>query len=124
MYTGLQIEDHSLTRKNAVKYIEQEMNEMPKPRNRYTAEFKKRVVLAAMKEDKTLAQLASEFGVGGDLISVWKKQAMEGMEAIFERGEEASKTKELEHDKERLFQQVGKLSYELDWLKKKCGYGL
>ena len=100
------------------------MNEMPKPRNRYTAEFKKRVVLAAMKEDKTLAQLASEFGVGGDLISVWKKQAMEGMEAIFERGKEASKAKELEHEKERLFQQVGKLSYELDWLKKKCGYGL
>ena len=97
---------------------------MPKTRNRYTAEFKKRVVLAALKEDKTPAQLASEFGVDGDLISLWKKQALEGMEAIFERGKEASKTKELEHDKERLFQQVDKLSYELDRLKRKCGHGL
>ena len=91
---------------------------MPKTRNCCIAEFKKRVVLAALKEDKTPAQLASEFGVGGDLISVWKKQALDGMEAIFELGKEASKTKELEHDKERLFQQVGKLSYELDRLKK------
>ena len=91
---------------------------MPKTRNRCIAEFKKRVVLAALKEHTTLAQLASEFGVDGDLISLWKKQALEGMEAIFELGKEASKTKELEHDKERLFQQVGKLSYELDRLKK------
>lgn len=46
------------------------MKNMPKTRNRCIAEFKKRVVLAALKEDKTLAQLASEFGVAGDLISV------------------------------------------------------
>lgn len=43
---------------------------MQKTRNRYTVKFKKRVILAALKEDQTLAQLASEFGVAGDLISV------------------------------------------------------
>ncbi len=46
------------------------MKNMQKTRNRYTVKFKKRVILAALKEDQTLAQLASEFGVAGDLISV------------------------------------------------------
>ena len=94
---------------------------MGQSRKRYTAEFKKKVAVAAIKEEKTLAQLASEFGVSGDLISVWKKQALEGMEATFERGHGASKVKELEADKEQLFKQVGQLSYEVAWLKKKSG---
>lgn len=94
---------------------------MGQSRKRYTAEFKKKVAVAAIKEEKPLAQLASEFGVSGDLISVWKKQALEGMEATFERGHGASKVKELEADKEQLFKQVGQLSYEVAWLKKKSG---
>lgn len=94
---------------------------MGQSRKRYTAEFKKKVAVAAIKGEKTLAQLASEFGVSGDLISVWKKQALEGMEATFERGHGASKVKELEADKEQLFKQVGQLSYEVAWLKKKSG---
>ena len=94
---------------------------MGQSRKCYTAEFKKKVAVAAIKEEKPLAQLASEFGVSGDLISVWKKQALEGMEATFERGHGASKVKELEADKEQLFKQVGQLSYEVAWLKKKSG---
>ena len=94
---------------------------MGQSRKRYTAEFKKKVAVAAIKEEMTLAQLASEYGVSGDLVSVWKKQALEGMEATFERGHGASKVKELEADKEQLFKQVGQLSYEVAWLKKKSG---
>ena len=52
---------------------------MGQNRKRYTAEFKKKVAVAAIKEEMTLAQLASEYGVSGDLVSVWKKQALEGM---------------------------------------------
>lgn len=94
---------------------------MGQNRKRYTAEFKKKVAVAAIKEEMTLAQLASEYGVSGDLVSVWKKQALEGMEATFERGRGASKVKELEADREQLFKQVGQLSYEVAWLKKKSG---
>ena len=94
---------------------------MGQNRKRYTAEFKKKVAVAAIKEEMTLAQLASEYGVSGDLISVWKKQALEGMEATFERDRGASKVKELEADREQLFKQVGQLSYEVAWLKKKSG---
>ena len=97
---------------------------MGQSRKHYTAEFKKRVSIAAIKEDKTLAQLASEFGVSGDLISAWKKQALDGMEASFDRSRGTSVIKELEADKEQLFKQVGQLSYELSWLKNKSGLEL
>ena len=69
-------------------------------RRRFTAEFKARVVRAAMREDKTLAELASQFDVHPNKITDWKRQAIEAHEA-------------------GLYQQVGKLQVELEWLKKK-----
>lgn len=58
---------------------------MARKRRRFTAEFKTRVVRAALREDKTLAELASEFGVHANQITDWKRQALEAMPEVFSR---------------------------------------
>ena len=89
-------------------------------RNERSPAFKKKVVLEALREEKTLAQIASEHGVHPLLIGRWKREALEGMEAIF-----ASKSKtrsEGWQDKETLEKKIGQLTVEIDYLKKKLGY--
>jgi transposase len=93
---------------------------MTQKRTSYTSEFKTRVALAAIKGDKTLSQLSSEFDVSSVQISQWKKQALEGMSTSFERGHKVGKEAD-EAEKNRLYQEIGKLKIELDWLKKKSG---
>lgn len=93
-------------------------------RRRFTAEFKARVVRAALREDKTLSQLASEYGVHPNQISEWKRVALESLPDLFsQRGK--SDEKERREKEERLLRQIGKLSVEVDWLKKKSDeYGI
>ena len=89
-----------------------------KKRRQFTAEFKARVVRAAMKEDKTLAELASQFDVHPNQITQWKKQVIDGMADAFSR-KPAHDSKEQEEREAHLYQQIGKLQVDLDWLKKK-----
>ena len=84
-------------------------------RNRFSPEFKAKVTLEALKEQKTLAELASEHQVHPTQISTWKKQAQDKMPNLFGK-ETTSKTKASEDE---LFQQIGQLQVELTWLKKK-----
>ena len=58
---------------------------MTQKRRRFSAEFKARVVRAALREDKTLAQLASEFDVHPNQITEWKRQAIESLPEVFSR---------------------------------------
>jgi len=91
---------------------------MAKKRRRFTAEFKARVVRAALREDKTLAALASQFDVHPNQITEWKRQVLESMPELFSRKKRADAKAAEEHES-RLYEQVGKLQVELEWMKKK-----
>ena len=84
----------------------------------HTREFKAKIALEAMKEEKTIAQIASEYGVHPVQISTWKGQALAQMVDGFTR-KNAKKKKTDEVPKEKLYEQIGQLKVELDWLKKK-----
>jgi transposase-like protein len=90
-------------------------------RKRYDAAFKARVALEALRGDRTIAEIASRYGVHPNLITTWKKAALKGLPEVFsdkrQRDERAREETEAE-----LYQQIGKLKVELDWLKKKLGY--
>ena len=92
---------------------------MAKKRRRFSAEFKTRVALAALREDKTLAELASQFGVHANQITQWKRQVLEAMPDVFSR-RKAADVKDAEAHESRLYEQVGKLQVELEWMKKKA----
>ena len=88
-------------------------------RRRFTAEFKARVVRAALREDKTLAELAGQFGVHPHQITEWKRQALDALPEVFGR-RKAADAKAAEDQESRLYEQVGKLQVELEWMKKKA----
>ncbi len=89
-------------------------------RRRHSAEFKVKVVLAALREDKTQSQLASEFGIHPLQITAWKKQAVETMPEGFGARRERTAAEQAELER-RLYEKIGRLETELDWLKKKVG---
>jgi transposase-like protein len=90
-------------------------------RKRYTIEFKAKVALAAVKGQKTVNEIASEFGVHVSQINEWKRQLLTGLPQVFDRkGERREAANEAEKD--RLYRQIGKLQVEVDWLKKKTGH--
>jgi transposase len=88
-------------------------------RKRYEASFKARVALAALKDDKTLSELASEFGVHGNLISQWKRRLLSNVPRVFEEPEDEAR-QDHQAAVEELHRQIGQLHVELDWLKKKA----
>jgi transposase-like protein len=88
-------------------------------RRRFSSEFKARVVRAALREDKTLAELAGQFDVHPNQITEWKRQALEALPEVFSR-RKAADAKAAEDHEARLYEQVGKLQVELEWMKKKA----
>jgi transposase len=89
-----------------------------KKRQRHTAAFKAQVALAALKGDKTVNELASQHGVHPTLIHAWKKQLVGNAEDLFSQG---SKAAVVDHEalQAQLYEQIGRLKMELDWVKKK-----
>ena len=86
-------------------------------RKSHTAAFKAQVALAAVRGDRTVNEVAAQFGVHPTLIHGWKKQLLAGAEAVFASGAKAAGPAE---DKTaELFEQIGRLKVELDWVKKK-----
>ena len=81
------------------------------------AGFKAKVALAAFKGDKTLAQLAQEFAAHTTQISTWKQRLLEGASELFE--DRRRKRSVEETPVEDLYEQIGRLKMELEWLKKK-----
>ena len=93
---------------------------MPRTRRRFTDAFKAKVALEAIKGVSTVAELASQHKVHANQITQWKKQAENALPDVFgsHRSDEARQQEELT---DRLYQQIGQLKVELDWLKKKSG---
>jgi transposase len=87
-------------------------------RKTFSKEFKARVALEALRGEKTVAQLSSEYGVHATQINAWRKQALAGLPELFERGN-GTDTKAQEAEQEQLYQQIGKLQVEVEWLRKK-----
>lgn len=83
--------------------------------------FKTKVVLEALKGVKTLAQISSDFGIHAQQITDWKRQVLDGIPGIFETATSKStlSTEQREQIENPLFQQIGQLKVENDWLKKK-----
>ena len=87
-------------------------------RRQHSGEFKAKVALAAIKGQKTLNELASEFGVHPVPIAQWKRQLVEASPAAFEGGS-GHKERGQEALIEQLYQQIGQLQVEVAWLRKK-----
>jgi transposase-like protein len=93
---------------------------MARKRKTHTPAFKAQVALAALKGDKTANELASHFGVHPTLIHAWKKQLLAGADQVFSNGSKAASS-DAEAEKAELFEHIGRLKMELEWLKKKVG---
>jgi transposase-like protein len=94
---------------------------MARKRKSHTAAFKGQVALAAVKGDKTVSELASLHGVHPTMIHAWKKQLVDHVEEVFQTGAKVSGA-EQEALQAQLYEQIGRLKTELDWLKKKAAH--
>ena len=92
---------------------------MSAKRKMHTAAFKAQVALASLKGDRTVNELASHFGVHPTLIHSWKKLLLANAEEVFTNGVKAA-TSDAEARQTELYEQIGRLKMELEWLKKKA----
>src|SRR6516162_3173970 len=100
-------------RENALMAQEQDMKHT---RKKHNAAFKAKVALAAIKGDRTVAELASVFGVHPNQIYNWKKQLLDGATSVFEGGGAAG-----EAQVDVLYRQIGQLKVENDFLARRLG---
>ena len=91
---------------------------MTRKRRILGAAFKAKVALAAVRGDKTTAQLASEFEVHGGQVAAWKKQLLAQAAELFEDGRR-QRADEPSANEQELYEQIGRLKMEIEWLKKK-----
>ena len=91
---------------------------MPKQRKNYSSDLKARVALEAIKGQKTANEIAAEYEVHPTQIAQWKKQAVDGLPDLFStRRNDQAKSEEALID--TLYQQIGQLKVQVDWLEKK-----
>lgn len=93
---------------------------MAKKRRNFTPALRAKVALAAIRSEGTAAELASRFDVHPSQVGAWKKTAIEGITEILSDGRKTKAKRDQDHEA-KLYQQIGQLQFELDWLKKKAG---
>ena len=91
-------------------------------RKTYTSDLKSRIVLEMFREELTISQISSKYGVHQSMLNKWRNTALEGFSGLFADPRRKSPA-DTQKDNiiEDLYRQVGKLSLQLEWLKKKCG---
>jgi transposase-like protein len=91
---------------------------MGRIRRTFSAQQKAKIALEALRERETLSEIAQKYQVHPSQVTLWKKQANDGLISVFEQANPSGK--EGDDGKEALlYQQIGQLQFELDWLKKK-----
>lgn len=96
------------------------MDAKKKQRKSFTTEFKVKIALEAIKGQRTVNEIASQYGVHPNQVTQWKRQAIESLPEVFSTRRERDAEDE-ETLKAQLYQQIGQLKVELDWMKKKVG---
>jgi len=91
-----------------------------KNRRKFSADFKAKVVLEALKERSTIEELARKYELHPNQIHLWKKEFLNKASVVFSSGESLSEDKKrYEEEREKLYAQIGQQKVEIDWLKKK-----
>ncbi len=96
-------------------------------RKHYSSTFKAQMVQELLKEEKTLSQLASEHGIHPNVLGKWKRAALKALPGTFEenqRDEIARLRAEYERKQEQLYAEIGRLTTQVNFLKKKSGFDL
>ena len=93
---------------------------MTTTRKQYSPKFKTKVAVEAIRGERTLSQLASQFHVHPAQIGQWRKTVLEQLADVFMDGRK-NKASGTEVEKDALYEEIGRLKVELDWLKKKVG---
>ena len=92
---------------------------MKRKRRKFTAAFKTKVVLEALKERETIQQLGVKYQVHPNQITTWKKQFLENGEAAFTGDTHHDELQQTRQQLDELYKQIGQMKVETDWLKKK-----
>jgi len=92
-------------------------------RKKYTTKKKAQIVLEILKEERSIAQIASEYGIHPNQLYKWKTQALDGLPGLFEGERKTEKVWRAAHERElnELYAEIGRLTTQLTWLKKKSG---
>lgn len=87
-------------------------------RHTHSPEFKARVAMEAISGRKTIQEIAADHAIHPIQVSQWKRQLLDGASELFTRGKKTKDKEEVQAKEAELFQQIGKLQMELEWLKK------
>lgn len=90
-------------------------------RKKYTPQFKAKVVQEILREERSISQISSEYGVHATQLRKWKRQVLEGLPDLLtsEHKGKSTEIKKMEGEQERLYAEIGRLTTQLNWLKKK-----
>lgn len=90
-------------------------------RKTFSSDFKAKVAITALKGQQTVNEIAAEFGVHPTQVNAWKKQLLESSSDVFGKGRQKREA-DFEDERDKLYNQIGRLKVEVDWLKKKTGH--